>query len=475
METENLQTLQQTPPSAVQSTSRFHNLSDQNNPYRLDNSDTSVLSLVTDPLTTENYVTWARAMRRVLRAKNKLGFVDGSITKPSDPNDPLREAWERCNDMIVSWIHNSVSSSVKSSFVLVDNACEIWNELCERLTQQNGPRIFQLKGALANLTQGNDLVNVYHGKLKSIWDELSLHCPMPECSCGQMKILIDRYQQDCVIQFLMGLNETYSNVRDQIMLMDPIPQVSKVFSLVQQQEKQHQMLLSTSAPDSMQTLALSSILFLLQTLALSSICHISNSRLKLIKDPIVIKNSCFVDNATPCSVCPMARQHKLSFDQSYKLLDLETNDTFLSRNVTFHENIFPFDTPTAPPDPASPIVQQQHNLCTLDPLNIIHTSFDPATDNCCLPSNSDDLSSSVVPLPETSDTSISPLHLQSSPSLTEHSPISTSSSPHIPVRKSARVKQAPKYLQDFHCQQVSLNSLNPIQLTTVEVSPEHQS
>ncbi|KAF9684635.1 hypothetical protein SADUNF_Sadunf04G0139100 [Salix dunnii] len=251
METENLQTLQQTPPSTVQSTSRFHNLSDQNNPYRLDNSDTSVLSLVTDPLTTENYVTWARAMRRVLRAKNKLGFVDGSITKPSDPNDPLREAWERCNDMIVSWIHNSVSSSVKSSFVLVDNACEIWNELCERLTQQNGPRIFQLKGALANLTQGNDLVNVYYGKLKSIWDELSLHCPMPECSCGQMKILIDRYQQDCVIQFLMGLNETYSNVRDQIMLMDPIPQVSKVFSLVQQQEKQHQMLLSTSAPDSM--------------------------------------------------------------------------------------------------------------------------------------------------------------------------------------------------------------------------------
>jgi hypothetical protein len=49
----------------------------------------------------------------------------------------------------------------------------------------------------------------------------------------------------------MGLNETYSNIRDQIMLMDPIPQVSKVFSLVQQQEKQHQMLLCTSTPDSM--------------------------------------------------------------------------------------------------------------------------------------------------------------------------------------------------------------------------------
>jgi hypothetical protein len=66
-----------------------------------------------------------------------------------------------------------------------------------------------------------------------------------------MKVLTDYYQQDCVIQFLMGLNETYSNVKDQIMLMDPIPQVSKVFSLIQQQEKQHQMLPCTFTCESM--------------------------------------------------------------------------------------------------------------------------------------------------------------------------------------------------------------------------------
>jgi hypothetical protein len=37
----------------------------------------------------------------------------------------------------------------------------------------------------------------------------------------------------------MGLKETYSNVQDQIMLMDLILQLSKVFSLIQQEEKQH--------------------------------------------------------------------------------------------------------------------------------------------------------------------------------------------------------------------------------------------
>jgi len=44
---------------------------------------------VTDLLTIENFVIWARAMKRAFRVKNKLGFVDGSITKSLDPNDPF--------------------------------------------------------------------------------------------------------------------------------------------------------------------------------------------------------------------------------------------------------------------------------------------------------------------------------------------------------------------------------------------------
>ena len=44
--------------------------------------------------------------------------------------------------------------------------------------------------------------------------------------------------------------------------------------------------------------------------------HISNSRFQLIKDPIVTKDSYPTINETPCSICPMAKQHKLPFNQS---------------------------------------------------------------------------------------------------------------------------------------------------------------
>ncbi|XP_035546590.1 uncharacterized protein LOC118348636 [Juglans regia] len=143
------------------------------------------------------------------------------------------EAWERCNDVVVSWIHNSVSSSVRTSLVYIDDAYAIWNELQDRLSQQNGPHIFQLKKSLASQSQGDDSISIYFVKIKTIWDELILYDPMLECSCGQLKIPRDRYQRDCVIQFLMGLSDCYSNVRGQIILTEPMPTLNRVFSMVQ--------------------------------------------------------------------------------------------------------------------------------------------------------------------------------------------------------------------------------------------------
>jgi hypothetical protein len=44
---------------------------------------------------------------------------------------------------------------------------------------------------------------------------------------------------DQVIRFLKGLNEQYHVVRSQIMLMDPLPPIGRVYSLLVQQERQN--------------------------------------------------------------------------------------------------------------------------------------------------------------------------------------------------------------------------------------------
>jgi len=40
------------------------------------------------------------------------------------------------------------------------------------------------------------------------------------------------------MQFLRGLNDQYSNIRSHVLLMDPLPPISKIFSYVVQQERQ---------------------------------------------------------------------------------------------------------------------------------------------------------------------------------------------------------------------------------------------
>lgn len=46
------------------------------------------------------------------------------------------------------------------------------------------------------------------------------------------------YQQEYIMTFLLELNHSYAHVRGQILLMEPLPPINKVFSLIIQEERQ---------------------------------------------------------------------------------------------------------------------------------------------------------------------------------------------------------------------------------------------
>lgn len=49
---------------------------------------------------------------------------------------------------------------------------DIWNDLEDRFQQSNGPRIFQIRKELVNISQNQDSIGVYFIKLKSLSKEL---------------------------------------------------------------------------------------------------------------------------------------------------------------------------------------------------------------------------------------------------------------------------------------------------------------
>jgi len=57
-------------------------------------------------------IFWEKVVRTALKSKNKLGFMEGTITKPTaqDDSDTTElQAWEMGNSMICSWMLNVIN------------------------------------------------------------------------------------------------------------------------------------------------------------------------------------------------------------------------------------------------------------------------------------------------------------------------------------------------------------------------------
>lgn len=96
-----------------------------------------------------------------------------------------------------------------------------------------------------NTTQGNQSVTQYFTKITTVREELNDYRPLIQYECGGAHRLQQFVQTEFIMAFLMGLNETLSQTRGQILLMDLIPPIDLVFSLILQEE--HQQLIGSQS------------------------------------------------------------------------------------------------------------------------------------------------------------------------------------------------------------------------------------
>ncbi|XP_052735367.1 uncharacterized protein LOC128197453 [Vigna angularis] len=212
-------------------------------PYYLHPGENPGTSLISQVLNETNYTSWSRNMRRALLSKNKLKFIDGGITRP-ERSDSLFDSWERNNMMVLSWIIKTLSPQIAESVIYVENAQELWEELKERFSKGDHFKFSDLLQEIHSIKQGERSVTQYFTDLKILWEELEFLRPIPICSCKiPCKCDLSRASQkyrdmEHVICFLKGLSECYDTVKTQILLMEPLPNINRVFSLIIQQERQ---------------------------------------------------------------------------------------------------------------------------------------------------------------------------------------------------------------------------------------------
>ncbi|KAJ1419097.1 Retrotransposon gag domain [Sesbania bispinosa] len=155
-------------------------------PCHLNSNDNPGNVITQVQLQGENYEEWARPMKISLRARRKWGFIDGTH-KQRDEDPPEMEDWWTVQSMLVSWILNVIELTLRSTVTYVENANELWEDIRDRFSVVNGPRIQQLKAELVYCKQQGMTMVAYYGKLKTLWDELANYKQIPRCSCGGCK------------------------------------------------------------------------------------------------------------------------------------------------------------------------------------------------------------------------------------------------------------------------------------------------
>ena len=145
--------------------------------------------------------------------------------------------------MAGTWIINSVSPKLQASIIYRDTALEIWTDLKDTFSQRNGTKVFNIQKQIAEIHQGEQSLTDYFTQLKVLWNQLQNLSPFPQCTCGKCMCSINQrlknlQAKESIMKFLMGLNDSFSQVRTQILLMDPLPSVNKAHSLFIQEEMQ---------------------------------------------------------------------------------------------------------------------------------------------------------------------------------------------------------------------------------------------
>lgn len=71
---------------------------------------------------------------------------------------------------------------------------------------------------------------------------------IPSCTCGSAKEISDIISSTQLMQFLIGLNDTYENIKSQILVLDHLPSIHNAYSMALSVEKQKEIQVNFSNP-----------------------------------------------------------------------------------------------------------------------------------------------------------------------------------------------------------------------------------
>ncbi|GJX28486.1 putative RNA-directed DNA polymerase [Tanacetum coccineum] len=209
---------------------------DISNPLHLHHNDSATLTVVSVKFKgTENYQVWSCAMLLALEGKNKTGFIDGSCRR-SNTDEVLGRQWDRVNAIVLGWILNSISEELFLGQIFSKRAKHVWDELKETYDKVDGSVTFNLHHKINSLSQNGSSIADYYHKLNALWKQFDALVQLPRCTCHAAEDFKKHNSLMKLMQFLMGLDDSYMPIRSNILSRDPLPDVRGAYAIISSEE-----------------------------------------------------------------------------------------------------------------------------------------------------------------------------------------------------------------------------------------------
>ncbi|KAG7547971.1 GAG-pre-integrase domain [Arabidopsis suecica] len=202
-------------------------------------ASTKIRALVT--LKGGNYLLWASTMKTILCGR---GFWP-HIIKSEAPRETTtneegleivlvdEDKWFQEGQMVLSVLQNSLEASILEGYSYCETPKDLWETLQNVFgNQSNLSRVFEIKKAINELTQGDMEFTQHFGKFRSLWAELEMLRP----NTLDPAVINERREQDKVFGLLFTLNPGYNDLIKHLLRADKLQNLEEVCSQIQKEQ-----------------------------------------------------------------------------------------------------------------------------------------------------------------------------------------------------------------------------------------------
>ncbi|XP_070010686.1 uncharacterized protein [Nicotiana sylvestris] len=125
--------------------------------------------------------------------------------------------------------------------VYSSNFNEVWDDLKERFDKVDCSRNFQIHRKIATTRQGTSSISTYFSKLRVLWVEFDSLAPISGRDAANSREFVQFIERQELLQFLMGLNESYEHACSQLLMKIHVSSVNKAYSMLMERESQRTM------------------------------------------------------------------------------------------------------------------------------------------------------------------------------------------------------------------------------------------